>query len=429
MSKGSIRQKGNKWYYRFYVENESGQHIQKEFAGSKSKRETEAMLRHALEEYENHNYVPSAGNMTVGQLLDLWIEDVTKSGVKSNGTIMLYQNTVNRIKTHPISQRKLKTVSSDHLQNYLDELCFRGNGEENNCKSLAASTIRAYKAVLQGAFKFAVFPKKLLSCNPMEYVVQRDTQTAPVLFQTCTEEKKNTITHSQFKKLCKYLKDHPTLLPVQIAYYTGLRVGEICALTWEDIHLDEGYLLIQRTIYYNNVTHHIEMNAPKGNKCRIVDFGNTLANILRETRKKQFAENNSRFGAKYHNYYRVISKSNRKHYEIYSFPADQQPSDEFQLLHFVCCKHNGTCLTPDYIGYKCRKISRELDGFSGFHFHMLRHTFTSNLIQNGASPKEVQELLGHSDVKLTMNIYAHSTREAKRASVKLLDELPADQPI
>ena len=59
----------------------------------------------------------------------------------------------------------------------------------------------------------------------------------------------------------------------------------------------------------------------------------------------------------------------------------------------------------------------------GFHFHQLRHTFTSNLLSNGAAPKDVQELLGHADVSTTMNIYAHSTREAKRSSARLLDKV------
>jgi integrase len=49
------------------------------------------------------------------------------------------------------------------------------------------------------------------------------------------------------------------------------------------------------------------------------------------------------------------------------------------------------------------------------------HTFTSNLLSYGAAPKDVQELLGHSDVNTTMNIYAHATREAKRSSARLLD--------
>ena len=69
----------------------------------------------------------------------------------------------------------------------------------------------------------------------------------------------------------------------------------------------------------------------------------------------------------------------------------------------------------------CRKIQRELPNMANFHFHMLRHTYTSNLLGGGASPKDVQELLGHSDVSTTMNVYAHATREAKRNSARLLD--------
>ena len=51
------------------------------------------------------------------------------------------------------------------------------------------------------------------------------------------------------------------------------------------------------------------------------------------------------------------------------------------------------------------------------------YTYTTNLLSNGAQPKDVQELLGHSDVSTTMNVYAHATREAKRDSAKLLDKV------
>ena len=64
--------------------------------------------------------------------------------------------------------------------------------------------------------------------------------------------------------------------------------------------------------------------------------------------------------------------------------------------------------------------------FDGFHFHQLCHTYTSNLLSNGAAPKDVQELLGHSDVSTTMNIYAHSTRKAKRDSARLLDKVASN---
>lgn len=58
-----------------------------------------------------------------------------------------------------------------------------------------------------------------------------------------------------------------------------------------------------------------------------------------------------------------------------------------------------------------------------FHFQQLRHTLTSNLLSNGAPPKDVQELWGHSQFVTTMNIYAHTTREAKGISARLLDKV------
>ena len=69
------------------------------------------------------------------------------------------------------------------------------------------------------------------------------------------------------------------------------------------------------------------------------------------------------------------------------------------------------------------KMGSWLNFMDDFHFHLLRHTYTTNLLSHGAAPKDVQELLGHSDVSTTMNIYAHATREAKRTSARLLDKV------
>ena len=66
---------------------------------------------------------------------------------------------------------------------------------------------------------------------------------------------------------------------------------------------------------------------------------------------------------------------------------------------------------------------KHVEGLEHFHFQLFCHTFISNLLASGAPPKDVQELLGHSAVSTTMNIYAHATREAKRNSVRLLDKV------
>lgn len=90
MAKGSVRKKGKKWYARFYIEDESGRKVQKEFAGTESKAETEAMLRKAIADYEEKKFIRKAENITVGDMLDMWVEEELKPGSLSNGTVMAY---------------------------------------------------------------------------------------------------------------------------------------------------------------------------------------------------------------------------------------------------------------------------------------------------------------------------------------------------
>lgn len=65
MAKGSVRKKGKKWYARFYIEDESGRKVQKEFVGTESKSETEALLRKAIADYEEKKFVAKSENITV----------------------------------------------------------------------------------------------------------------------------------------------------------------------------------------------------------------------------------------------------------------------------------------------------------------------------------------------------------------------------
>ena len=96
---------------------------------------------------------------------------------------------------------------------------------------------------------------------------------------------------------------------------------------------------------------------------------------------------------------------------------------DYNEISLVCIRPDGAYESPSTLGIVCRTIRNKLAGFENFHFHALRHTYTTNLLSNGAQPKDVQELLGHSDVSTTMNVYAHATREAKRTSAKLLDKV------
>ena len=428
MAKGSVRKKGKKWYARFYIEDESGRKVQKEFVGTESKSETEALLRKAIADYEEKKFVGKAENITVGEMLDMWVEEELKPGSLSNGTVMAYMAAVKKIKKYPIGSRKLKTVTADHLQAYIDFLSFGGtNPDGTTAKALSKGYLRLFSAVLQGAFRFAVFPKRLITFNPMQYVVWRGKKEEYELFSYEDGETTSTptLSYDQYQRLEDFLKkkNNPALLPIQIAYYTGLRIGEVCGLTWQDINLEEQYLTVRRSMRYNGARHKTEIGATKRKKIRTVDFCDTLAAILKTAKTEQH-KNRFRYGELYSlNYYLEVKEKDRTYYEVYSLPRAEEVPEGYKELSFVCLRPDGAFEAPSTVGIMCRTARKKLEGLEDFHFHMLRHTYTSNLLSNGAAPKDVQELLGHTDVSTTMNIYAHATREAKRTSARLLDKV------
>ena len=428
MAKGSVRKKGKKWYYRFYVEDASGNMVQKECAGTESKSETEKLLRQAMEDYESKKFIAKADNITLGQLLDTWAEEELKTGTLSNGTVGTYLQAINRIKQHPVSRRKLKTVTSGHLQQFMDIMSFGGTIEDFVSKGYSKDYVKSFSAVLQQSFRFAVFPKQYITFNPMQYVVMRHKKDDMDLFSEETDTdngKVKPLSFEQYQKLTAQLgkRSKDAILPVQIAYFTGLRLGEVAGLTWQDINLEEQHLTVRRSVRYNGATHKHEIGPTKRKKVRIVDFGNALADILRKARKQQL-KNRMQYGELYHrNFYREVTEKNRVHYEYYNLPMTEDAPEDYTEISFVCLREDGCLELPATVETACRTAARKVPELEGFHFHTLRHTYTTNLLSNGAQPKDVQELLGHSDVSTTMNVYAHATREAKRDSAKLLDKV------
>ena len=428
MAKGSVRKKGKKWYYRFYVEDASGRLIQKEFVGTESKSETEKLLRQAMDEYDSKKFIATAETITLAELLDNWAEEELKPGSLSNGTVRYYLHTIGRIKKHPISKRKLVSITSEQLQALLDLVTFGGKeGDLDTGKGYTKDYVNTFSAILKQSFRYAVFPKKYITFNPMQYVKIRKRKSTADLFETeadC-ESKTKPLTVQMYKDLISYMEIHhpDAVLPVQISYYTGLRIGEVAGLTWQDINLEERYLAVRRSVARSGLRGKDEIGPTKRSKIRVVDFGDKLAKILQEARKQQKV-NEKEYGPLYQNcYFKEVHENNRIYYEYYPFDGNTEVSEEYQRIDFVCRRKDGTLMRPCTLDVICKYSSKRVPGLEGFHFHTLRHTFTTNLLRSGASPKDVQEMLGHEQVSTTMNHYAHGDRESKKASAKLLDQL------
>ena len=154
-----------------------------------------------------------------------------------------------------------------------------------------------------------------------------------------------------------------------------------------------------------------------------MDFCDTLAALLRKAKTEQ-NKNSLKNGPLYSlNYYKEVREKNRVYYEVYSLPRTEEVPEGYKELSMVCVRQDGAFESPATVSSVCRRARKVMPDLGEFHFHLLRHTFTTNLLTNGAAPKDVQELLGHSDVGTTMNIYAHANRETKRSSARMLDQV------
>lgn len=167
---------------------------------------------------------------------------------------------------------------------------------------------------------------------------------------------------------------------ILLCLYTGIRLGELCALKWTDIDCKNRTVTINRTVQ------------------RIAAQSHPSKTILMETSPK--SESSKRTIPL------TVSVLERlwelKRDSLYIF-GEEKPLD------------------PRTMQYRFKKILKEA-GVDDRNFHTLRHAFATNCIENGMDIKALSEILGHSDVKITLNRYVHPTMDAKREQIGSLSD-------
>ena len=440
---GSVRKRGNYYYYRFRTK-ENGIWKEHEFKGTESKSETKYLLNKALEDYNNNGAIFDPGNITVMQLAHMWYEtEIENSDLTTNGK-RNYKNTVRNISESEFGKMKLKEVTCEDIQQYVDSLYFGQYDEAGNLikKGYAISTMRKFFLVLNNMFKYAVYPKKLLRENLMQYIKKRKKTKEVALFGENSAKSVETITHEEYVEITDYLlndADNSFLaLPIQIAYHTGMRAGEVCGLTWDDIDLNNYHIYLRRSMYYDEENKCWELKVPKNGKPRVIDFGESLAQILKKARKAQL-EAQMRYGKLYQKqYYKLTEIKGKTHCQIYTdydengivnptrfghgIPIDETVNtSELIPVVFVCNKPGGELLTTQTLKWCNKFVQKNLPHIKHFHFHCLRHTYATTLVANGANIKDVQALLGHSDIKITLDTYSHVTEQSRKKAINIFE--------
>lgn len=209
----------------------------------------------------------------------------------------------------------------------------------------------------------------------------------------------------QIQKMIELLSNTNLLLSFQIGISTGMRVGEVFGLRWKDINFKNNTIDINKQLIYE--TDHWCLGLPKtdGSK-RTIRMSKDLSDYLRIEKEKQI--HNRKSAGEWYVDNKVFNNFTRKS-EI--------------VDDFVNVKDDGTFLTPDSSKYINRVA--KANGIN-FHFHLLRHTHATQLLEGGASIKLVQERLGHARPEITLQTYSHVSPIHES---NIIDNLPLIQHI
>jgi integrase len=393
--KGSVRKKGTTWYYRFAIkENDKWKSIERK--GGKTKKEAEFALRNTINEYEGKGSYQDVSDISLADYMDFWLKQYVEQQLKYN-TQQSYKGYVkNHIKPY-FKNYKLKAITPELLINFFDEKKL----------TLAQNTLHDIYGVLNKAFRMAVYPYKYLKDNPMAYVTMPKYN-----FIKNTDITDEIISPEDYAKILqRFPETSHFYLPLQIGYYTGMRIGEVLGLTWECIDFDKRTINIYRTMLckqgYKQTTICWETPKTEGS-IRTITFGDTLYSILKKAQTTQ-KKNMIAYGP-YYTYYvdhadLTVTVTNDKN---------------LATIDYVCRKENGQVLTQNTMKYLSRVINKEL-GIK-YHFHALRHTHATLLLEAGANIKAVQKRLGHSRLATTMDVYSHVTENLEKTTVDIFEK-------
>lgn len=230
-----------------------------------------------------------------------------------------------------------------------------------------------------------------IQTNPFTYV---DTPVKLKKKQASMEEKKdNFYTREELKTFLQCLKQESNVKAYTLFHllaFSGMRKGEALALTWKDIDFKNNAIQINKVISRGK-NNELYLKSTKTGIARTIVMDNTTMAILKDWKKKQRED-----------YFKLGFNTNSSSQLVFSNENNEflQPTKTRKWILQVQKKHHLKEVTT----------------------HGLRHTNCSLLFEAGATLKAVQDRLGHTDVKTTMDIYTHVMEKTKETTVQLFEQ-------
>lgn len=417
--KGGTRKRGSTWSYYFDLGKVNGKRKKKEKGGFRTKKEAQKALIHAIDEYNHAGMVFEPSEITVSDYLDQWYELYCKVNLKYN-TQVAYLRIIEKHLRPTFGSYKLKTITAAHLQKYANKLA----------TTYSKNHMTGILTVFQSALDYAIEPLGYIKQNPMKMVripkIEKKQRERIIL----SMEQWNTMIH-RFENTRFYL-------PLMIGFYTGLRISETFALTWDDIDFEQRTLSVNKQVikrnFGANVKKAVEKKQEKVKKSswyfttpktassiRTISFGDTLYEALKKEKAAQ-RRNELECGEDYTIYIEKKETDEKGNEMIKLVPIKKKDvASANKRIRLICINKNGSYTSTDSFKFCSRVIHKELN--INFDYHSLRHTHATLLIESGANVKNVQARLGHSNIQTTLQTYVHNTSRMEEQSVQLFEEI------
>ena len=284
-----------------------------------------------------------------------------------------YANYSNNIFNHIIPKLGnyyLNELNHKVIQDFLLELS--KNGRKDNTGGLAEKTIKDITIIIKGSIKKGINEDKIKHIE-LTFNYPKDNK----------ENKLYVLTKREQNKITNYVLENINSrnIGLLISLYSGIRIGELCALRWEDVDFKKNSLTINKTIQ----------------RVYIKDKNKNISKVIITTPKTKNANREIPINKDFLEILKKV-KSEKKNYILTG---------------------NEKYIEPRTYRKYFNKVLDELK-IKHFNFHSLRHTFATNCISLGVDYKTVSELLGHANVNITLNLYVHPRYSQKKKCIDLV---------
>jgi integrase len=334
----------------------------------KTQREALEKLRKAQQE-DKQGILATGPRQPFGDYINQWLEHVHKPTLRVSSYVT-YRSLVKNHIIPALGHVALQKLTPQRIQAFYSELL------EEELAPRSISTIHTLMhSALDNAVRWNLISRNVVSLVSLPHI---EPHEAVVL------------SPDEAKKLVEVVRGNRMHAIILLAVTTGLRRGEILSLHWNDINLDDGIVYAHRTMNRFPGYGFVENDSKTKASRRKITLPQVVIDALVEQKQRQ---------------------------EM----ARQKAGSKWIEQNLVFPNMNGNYIQPNYVRIRFHQLLEKV-GFPDMRFHDLRHSAATILLILGVHPKVVQELLGHSSIAITMNVYSHLLPSMQKDAMNIMHE-------